>query len=100
MGVCMPTSPSTGALALEIEQIKQQITSIFSLLGQQAKPRDGSIAGFCRRHGFSRGKYLLMRAEGKGPREVAIGTRRFISEQAETDWLHEREAEAAEIASQ
>jgi hypothetical protein len=94
------SAPSTVDLARELAHVKQQITSIFSLLGQKAAPRDGSIAGFCRRHGFSRGKYLLLRAEGKGPREMAVGSRRIITEEAERDWLREREAEAVAIAAQ
>jgi hypothetical protein len=91
----MPSSPTVAALTREIAQLKEQIASIFSLLGL-SKRRDPSINGFCKRHGISRGTYVNLRKRGKAPREVAAGTRRVISEQAEAAWIAEREAEASE----
>jgi hypothetical protein len=92
----MSPSPTVSALTREIALLKDQIASILSILGL-SKQRDPSINGFCRRHGISRGTYLNLRRRGKAPREVAAGVRRIISEQAEADWIAEREAEAAEI---
>jgi hypothetical protein len=95
-------SPSVAALAREVELLKEQITSIFSLLGQQARPRDPSIDGFCQRHGISRRTYLNLRYRGKAPREAITGTggRVIITESAEAEWIAEREAEAAALNEQ
>jgi hypothetical protein len=54
-----------------------------------------SIPTFCRRHGISVAGYYNMRAEGKGPREAAVGKRKIITKEASADWRKEREAEAA-----
>jgi hypothetical protein len=99
MGVShMPVSPTIVALAREVALLKEQVTSLFSLLGAKSKPRDSSIAGFCERHGISRGSYLNLRKRSKAPREVAVGLRRIITQEAEADWVREREADAAVIA--
>jgi hypothetical protein len=90
----MSSSPTVAALTREIAQLKEQVTSIFSVLGLSRR-RDPSINGFCKRHGISRGTYLNLRRRNKAPREVAAGTRRIISELAEAEWIAEREAEAA-----
>jgi hypothetical protein len=92
----MSRSPTVAALRHDIAHLKEQIASILSVLGI-SKRRDPSIAGFCRRHGISRGTYLNLRRRGKAPREVAAGTRRIITEQAEADWIAERESEAAAL---
>ena len=91
----MTVSPTIVALAREVELIKQQLTSVFRLLAQQAKPRDPSINGFCARHGISRRTYVNMRKDGITPRETAASDRRItITEEAEAEWIAEREAEA------
>jgi hypothetical protein len=68
----MSASPNLAAVAREVDLLKEQVTSLFSLVGQQAKPRDPSIKGFCERHGISRGTYLNLRNVGKG----RVGSRR------------------------
>jgi hypothetical protein len=88
------------ALSKEIELLKEQVASLFRLMGEQAKPRDTSIDAFCKRKGISRGTYLNMRKAGKGPRELAVGVRRIITPEAEADWDRERQAEAAAITEQ
>jgi len=92
----MSRSPTVAALRHDIAHLKEQIASILSVLGI-SKRRAPSSAGFCRRHGISRGTYLNLRRRGKAPREVAAGTRRIITEQAEADWIAERESEAAAL---
>jgi hypothetical protein len=74
--------------------IKDQIQLLLRLVGDGKVVRDPSIAGFCARKGISRSMYNKLRRAGKGPRELAAGQRRTISETAEADWDREREAEA------
>jgi hypothetical protein len=46
---------------------------------------------FCRRNGISKSFFYKIRKQGRGPREM-LGR---ITAEAERDWQHEREAEAA-----
>jgi hypothetical protein len=97
----MNIRPETFAsLTRDVGLLKEQVTALFGMLADQKKPRDPSIHGFCQRHGISRGTYLNLRKAGKGPRETAAGVRRLISEEAERDWIRERETEASTIAAQ
>ena len=52
-----------------------------------------SIASFCVAHGISEGFYFSLRGQGRGPREMRLGTRVFITHEAAADWRAEREAE-------
>jgi hypothetical protein len=54
-----------------------------------------SIEKFCKDHGFSRATYYNLKALGKAPVEMAVGTRRLISDEAAERWRRDREAEAA-----
>lgn len=55
-----------------------------------------SIADFCQRNGISRSTYLIIRAEGRGPREMRISANRIgITPEAEADWRRAREKDAA-----
>ncbi|MER8857414.1 hypothetical protein NKI09_07120 [Mesorhizobium sp. M0757] len=58
--------------------------------------RDGySINEFCVRFAMSTATYFKMRAAGQGPREMRInGSFVRITEDAITDWKHERENDA------
>src|ERR1700694_5733822 len=53
-----------------------------------------SISGFCARNGISRALYYILRAEGRGPREMRLGLRVLITRGAARDWRREREAES------
>jgi hypothetical protein len=53
-----------------------------------------SVAEWCRHRRVSRGLLYKLWKEDKGPKWFHIGTRRFISEEADAEWLAEREAEA------
>ena len=54
-----------------------------------------TIDEFCERNGgFSKTTFHAMQRAGSGPRTMAVGRRRFITEKAEADWLVEREREA------
>lgn len=47
-----------------------------------------TIPEFCRKHGFSRAFYYVLKQRGLGPREYRIGVKLVrISEQSEAAWL-------------
>jgi excisionase family DNA binding protein len=54
--------------------------------------RDASIAGFCHRQGISRSTYYNLVAAGEAPREYRVGKLVRISQEAEHDWVRQREA--------
>jgi hypothetical protein len=81
-------------LWIEVAELRRQVLRLMRLLGQDRANNDRSIAGFCRRQGISRAHYYNLKKIGKAPREMASGTRRTITPQAEADWEAEREAEA------
>jgi hypothetical protein len=57
--------------------------------------RSFSIPQFCARNGdMSEGFYQKIRKLGLGPRETRILDRIIITEEAESDWLRERESAA------
>jgi len=53
-----------------------------------------TIAEFCRAHRISQSMYFKQRALGLGPREMVVGTRKLISQEAATEWRKAREAAA------
>jgi hypothetical protein len=57
-------------------------------------PAAYSIAEFCRAHRISQSMYFKMRNQGLGPREMAVGSRRLISQEAAAEWRKAREAAA------
>jgi hypothetical protein len=50
-------------------------------------------ASFCRSHAISESKYYQLKRQGRAPREIQLGNRVIISEEAAADWRAEREAE-------
>lgn len=54
--------------------------------------RDPSVDGFCRRMGFSRSHFYNLLARGEGPRLFHVGKLTRISEEAERDFVRQREA--------
>ena len=88
------TPQDVAGLSIEVAELRRQVSRLMRLLGQDRADNDRSIPGFCRRQGFSRAHYYNLKKIGKAPREMASGTRRTISPQAEADWEAEREAEA------
>ena len=54
-----------------------------------------TIKEFCKAYGFSHAHYYNLKKVGKGPREMKLGRRRAISDEAAADWEKEREAESA-----
>lgn len=51
-----------------------------------------SIASFCEAHGISQGFYFSLRDQGRGPREMRLGSRVFITHESAARWRIEREA--------
>lgn len=45
-----------------------------------------SIEEFCARHRISKQFYYKLRAEGRGPTEIRLGSRVLISKEAAEDW--------------
>lgn len=58
-----------------------------------------SIETFCRRHGFSRAMYYIMRDKGRAPREIKVGTRVLISREAAAEWRRRMERDASKSAA-
>jgi hypothetical protein len=54
-----------------------------------------SIIEFCRRNGISRSMFYKMRRLNIGSRVMSVGVRQLITDVAERDWQHDREAAAA-----
>jgi hypothetical protein len=50
-----------------------------------------TIAEFCRAHRISQSMYFKQRALGLGPREMVVGTRKLISQEAAAEWRKARE---------
>jgi len=44
---------------------------------------------------LSRATFYNLESEGKAPRTYSVGNRRYISPQADEDWVRAREAEAS-----
>ena len=55
-----------------------------------------SISDFCRAHGISRSHYFNLKKDGRGPREMRVGTRVLISREAAADWRAKCEADSAD----
>lgn len=55
-----------------------------------------TIATFCVRHGISRTQYYVLRKAGLGPREMLVGARRFVSDEAAAEWRRQAEQRAAQ----
>jgi hypothetical protein len=50
----------------------------------------------CKANNYSRATYYNQRRLGKGPREMRVGNRVLITDEAEADWHRAMEAETAQ----
>jgi len=82
-------------LQTEITELRRRIASI-----EAARPNDAAadtIEQFCSRWGISRAHFYVLKAAGKGPREMRPGVNGkgpiLISRQAQDEWRRECEAE-------
>lgn len=74
--------------------------TIADLLGALEKIKPVfSIAEFCEVHGFTRPLYYELKKQGRGPREMAVGRRRMITQEAAAEWRRRMEAETADAAA-
>jgi hypothetical protein len=62
-----------------------------SLQSGAAGRKAASIEEFCEAHDLSRASFYNMRKAGIGPREMRVGARVLISDEAAADWRRERE---------
>ncbi|MBI3776765.1 MAG: hypothetical protein HY273_14685 [Gammaproteobacteria bacterium] len=54
-----------------------------------------TIELFCKSHGISRAMFYKLKAEGRGPRLMQVGTKPLISREAAQDWRKAMEQVAA-----
>ena len=60
----------------------------------QQERRNGSastITQFCKDHHISRSMYYKLQKQGQGPKQMMVGRRRLISNEAAADWRHQME---------
>jgi predicted DNA-binding transcriptional regulator AlpA len=57
-----------------------------------------SVDEFCAAHGISRAMFYKLCGEGKGPRLMAVGTRKLVSLEAAADWRRQCEGPAGQVA--
>jgi hypothetical protein len=58
-----------------------------------------TIREFCAAHRLSVSMYFKLKNQGLGPREMAVGSRRYVSFEAAALWRREREAAAREATA-
>jgi predicted DNA-binding transcriptional regulator AlpA len=54
-----------------------------------------TIPEWCAKYRMSRAFYYVLKAQGKGPRELRLGVKVLITPKADAEWLQAREAEQA-----
>jgi predicted DNA-binding transcriptional regulator AlpA len=54
-----------------------------------------SVDEFCSAHAISRAMFYKLRADGKAPRTMSVGSRTLISYEAAADWRRLCESEVA-----
>ena len=59
-----------------------------------SSPKATGIAAFCAMHGISRSSFYNLRSKGIGPREMRIGSRVLISDEAASEWRKACESSA------
>jgi hypothetical protein len=70
------------------------VTTMKTFLRDTRAPTDDiaqTVDEFCTSERISRGQFYIMRKEGWGPREMAIGRSIRISPEARHEWRRERE---------
>ena len=90
--------PSADATAIEPtaksdpdSHTKGQATPI---RGPPVPPAWYSVREFCLAHRLSISMYFKLKAQGRGPRETAVGSRRYVSFEAAAEWRRAREIAA------
>jgi hypothetical protein len=57
--------------------------------------KDMLVPEWCTKHRISRSFYYVLKTQGKGPRELRLGSKILITHKADAEWLQAREAEQA-----
>ncbi len=62
-------------------------------MSQQESRKDGTytVKQFCKDHNISRSMFYKLLQQGQGPRLMAVGRRRLISNEAAADWRQRME---------
>ncbi len=58
-----------------------------------------SIDAWCQAHGFSRAYFYLLEKRGEAPKSFKVGRCRRITEAANLEWVHAREAASESVAA-
>ncbi len=60
---------------------------------QSENCQDGTytVTQFCKDHHISRSMYYKLQKQGQGPKQMMVGRRRLISNEAAADWRHQME---------
>jgi hypothetical protein len=58
-----------------------------------------TIQEWCDSHRYSRSFFYVLEKAGKSPLTFKVGTTRRISEEADAQWVKDREAESVKVAS-
>jgi predicted DNA-binding transcriptional regulator AlpA len=54
-----------------------------------------SVDEFCSAHAISRAMFYKLKAEGRGPKTMSVGSRTLVSMEAAAEWRRSCEGEAA-----
>lgn len=62
-------------------------------MSQHESRKDGTytVKQFCKDHNISRSMFYKLLQQGQGPRLMAVGRRRLISNEAAADWRQQME---------
>lgn len=84
--------------ATEATNLPHDIGALVALVRRLVSGRNpvSTIDEFCKEHKITRPHYYALKKQGKGPREMVVGRRRLITQEAAADWRRDRE-QAAQV---
>ena len=62
-------------------------------------PHSYSVEDWCKHRGVSRSMFYKLAEQGKAPKTYHVGVRRFVTDEADAEWLAAREAESDNAAA-
>src|SRR5262245_59468793 len=97
----LPGPPSADSSAIELTAKREPDTSADAkatpIRGPPVPAAWYSIKDFCAAHRISQAMYFTLKADKRGPREIAVGSRRYITFEDAAAWrAAQKEAKAAE----
>lgn len=74
------------------------MVTLTALVRRLVPPRKpvSTIDEFCKDHKITKPHYYTLKKQGKGPREMKVGRRRFVTDEAAADWRRDREQDTEE----